>query len=198
MRLTSFTNDNPQLNKNYLGFETLRLVYGLSGIVMMGLFINASEKWGKGINEEWKNTQYLRKAKRQNLPRIIEQRLDIIPTFVSREEKVKAKLPEQQKLTLLGLIALGLLSVVFPDRIGDAAIRFHAISLIFKRDPVAGLIFSKFPEIFNGYSTTEKLYESIHPDIDENTPAEELRKLLRKIEDIDRKQLEIIYNYCNL
>lgn len=160
--------------------EATKLTFGLAGIVMAGVFkAHANHNYAHDFADTANIVQYTSDGERNTnigkklLPPKIDGFKKIIPYFIPKEEKEKSKI-KSDELSLLGLTSLGILALVYPDLIGEATIRFQALTYIFRDDPLAALLHSSYPEVFNGYKVADdllKLKDKI------NIPESELRKI---------------------
>jgi len=138
--------------------QALSLVYGLSGIVMAGVF---SDFFRKHIGDE-DNTfilkQYIQGASnyRKQKEAIIEFRRTSIPALVPEKEKIDQKINEQ-KIGILSLVSLGILSLIHTNNIRDAIVKHQALVNIYRYDPLAALVHFTYPKAFSGYQTLEEL-----------------------------------------
>lgn len=171
----------PPLYANKEGFleaEAIRLTFGLAGIVMAGVFqAHANHNWHNPAGIDI--VQYTSDGKRNltTQKKLLASKINnlrtIIPNFIPQAEKDKAKI-KSDELNLRGLTSLGILALVYPDLIGEATIRFQALTYVFRDDPVAALLHSSFPEVFNGYKVVDDLLK-LKDKID--LPTSKLREI---------------------
>jgi len=138
--------------------QALRFVYGLSGIVMAGVFSDFFRKCTDGGINALNLSQYVRGASniRKHKDAIIEFRRVSIPSLVPEKEKIDQKINEQ-KISILGLVSLGILSLIHTNNIRDAIVKHQALVYIYRNDPLAALVHYTYSKTFNGYQTLDEL-----------------------------------------
>lgn len=99
------------------------------------------------------------RKRKERIEELIEARRLSIGVLFPKEE-----LPQDIKanISLLGLVGLGMLSVIYPDKIGEGMLRIFIISLLIKKDSFSALVREKFSGYFNGYKDIDELSREIY------------------------------------